>query len=314
MTGHTLKSAAAAICALVFLYCASAQASTDQLRADAYFNAIAGGDADTITSFYDDKAEFHWVGGPLAGVYTGKAQIKAVWKRFVDAAGELDYKVVELTESRNGKITTVTARVDFIGPTNLPVKFVLMYENGKIVKEIWQVEKPTTFAGSDPAPQQPSPETTTATAATMTVQAPPTPEKVAVAPAGPPAAPEDAPPVSLNAVTVAPAAPPPARKATLPVVAAAPAEPADDPEGAPPMSLNAVTVAPAAPSAVSKAAATPVPQKPKAKVAKKVKKKTYSDYEDDYDDDDYYDYRPRRRFYGYGSPLRFRYGYRYYVD
>lgn len=142
MTITTLKTLAGAASALILLGTQAGAAGTDRVRAEAYFNAISGGNAETIASFYADNAEFHWVGGPLAGVYTGKPQIKGVWERFSKAAGDINYKVVELSESQKGTRSTVTARVNFIGPKEVPVRFIMIYENGKIVNEIWEVDKP----------------------------------------------------------------------------------------------------------------------------------------------------------------------------
>ncbi len=140
MSTRTIASFIAA--SVLLLGAQSALAGTDAVRAEAYFNAISGGNAETVTSFYADKAEFHWVGGPLAGVYKGKDQINGVWQRFSKAAGDIDYKALDLSESRNGRVSTVTARVNLIGPKEVPVKFILMFEDGKIVNEIWQVDKP----------------------------------------------------------------------------------------------------------------------------------------------------------------------------
>jgi ketosteroid isomerase-like protein len=136
-----LKPLALAAAWLVLLGFAPAQAGPDAARAKAYFNAISGGDAATIASFYADDAEFHWVGGPLAGVYKGKDQIKAVWDKFTKAAGELDHEVTQIAESANGKVSTVTARVTFKGQGEVPVKFTMMFKDGKIASEVWQVDK-----------------------------------------------------------------------------------------------------------------------------------------------------------------------------
>src|SRR5262245_10728177 len=99
------KSALACLAAAAFVsYLPCAQsvyaAGTEELRAKAYFNAIAGGNADTIASFYAEKAEFHWVGGPLAGIYKGKSQIKDVWQKFGQAAGDMKHQVLEISESQ----------------------------------------------------------------------------------------------------------------------------------------------------------------------------------------------------------------------
>lgn len=141
MMNFTLKSALMAASALVFLGTPPAQASADAVRAEAYFNAISGGNAETIASFYADDAEFHWIGGPLDGKYKGKTKIKGVWEKFSQAAGKIDHEVLELSESANGKTSTVTARVMFKADSEVPVKFIMVYKDGKIASEVWQVDR-----------------------------------------------------------------------------------------------------------------------------------------------------------------------------
>jgi hypothetical protein len=156
MTNATFKSLAFAVSSFALLGMSPVQAGADAVRAEAYFNAISGGNPDTITSFYADDAEFHWVGGPLAGVYKGKDKIKGVWEKFSKAAGDLDHEVLQLSESANGKTSTVTARVKFKGAGEVPVKFVMIYKDGKIASEVWQVDRTgATYAKDDgkPAPK-----------------------------------------------------------------------------------------------------------------------------------------------------------------
>ena len=155
MSKFTVKAIVAASVLLVGANAASA--GTDAVRAEAFFNAISGGNPETVSSFYADKAEFHWVGGPLAGIYKGKAQIKGVWEKFGSAAGQLTYKTLELSESNNGPVSTVTARVNFIGPKEVPVKFILMFKDGKIVNQIWQVDRGETYTAAKAPTKGPAP-------------------------------------------------------------------------------------------------------------------------------------------------------------
>ncbi len=156
MTNMPFKSLALAASSFVLLGISPASAGADAIRAEAYFNAISGGNADTISSFYADDAEFHWVGGPLAGVYKGRDKIKGVWEKFSKAAGDLDHEVLQLSESANGKTSTVTARVKFKGQGEVPVKFVMVYKEGKIASEVWQVDRNgATYAKKDGKPGEP---------------------------------------------------------------------------------------------------------------------------------------------------------------
>jgi ketosteroid isomerase-like protein len=157
MTNMPFKSLALAASSFVLLGISPASAGADAIRAEAYFNAISGGNADTISSFYADDAEFHWVGGPLAGVYKGRDKIKGVWEKFSKAAGDLDHEVLQLSESANGKTSTVTARVKFKGQGEVPVKFVMVYKEGKIASEVWQVDRNgATYAKEDGKAGEPS--------------------------------------------------------------------------------------------------------------------------------------------------------------
>jgi hypothetical protein len=299
MTKTALKTLAGAASALFLLSIQTVAAGTDRVRAEAYFNAISGGNAETIASFYADNAEFHWVGGPLAGVYTGKAQIKGVWERFTKAAGDINYKVLELSESQKGKRSTVTARVSFIGPKEVPVRFIMVYENGKIVNEVWEVDKPTIgYAKADPKtdvkPQGPAgaePGQREAAAPQAEERdAPAQGERVETAATiqeGPAPQDQDA-PVRANTATVEDEADPKAPPA------------AGTPTPLPP---PAKVVPPAPPK---KAATKPVPKKRYAEkhIAPPEYGQGQEEHEDGYegyaDSDDVYYGRPHRYYGGYG--------------
>jgi hypothetical protein len=51
MTNATFKSLAFAVSSFALLGMSPVQAGADAVRAEAYFNAISGGNPDTITSF-----------------------------------------------------------------------------------------------------------------------------------------------------------------------------------------------------------------------------------------------------------------------
>jgi ketosteroid isomerase-like protein len=190
MMNFTLKSAAMAASYLVLLGMTPAKAGADAVRAEAYFNAISGGNADTIASFYADDAEFHWIGGPLAGKYKGKDKIKGVWEKFATAAGKINHKVLELSESANGKTSTVTARVMFKADSEVPVKFIMVYKNGKIASEVWQVDRAyTAEAKAEPKAGEAKPETAPVEAPSATSEQPQR-EAVITPPADGPATPE----------------------------------------------------------------------------------------------------------------------------
>jgi hypothetical protein len=291
MSKFTLKSLVAA--SFLLVGASGASAGTDAVRAEAFFNAISGGNADTVASFYAEKAEFHWVGGPLAGIYKGRGQIKGVWERFAQAAGKLDYRTLEVTESRNGPISTVTARVKFIGPKEVPVKFVLMFKDGKIVNQIWQVDRGEGYtAAKAPVPEGkpaqpqaagPKPETPGKLAsANEAAEAAPAQDESQAVETGAGEAPDGA-PESAEAGPV-----PDPEQGEQQAAAQAPGDgasaPGADARGEPGAD---------APAGI----APPVGGEPKKKVVRKVEKKTYEP--DEYEDEDYRHYRRYRGHYGY---------------
>lgn len=108
--------------------------------AQAHFRAIAGGQVENVLSQYADNATLEWVGGPLDGRYAGKTALSEVWGKFAKAQGELTFKASNVQESANPKGATVTANVVFSGKNDIKVRYVLVYRNGKIVSEVWQID------------------------------------------------------------------------------------------------------------------------------------------------------------------------------
>lgn len=102
-------------------------------------DAIAGGDLAAITSAYAPAATLHWVGGPLDGSYSQPSKIKEVWSKFLAAQGGQKATIAATTEAANPKGGTVTADVTFAGKNTVKVRYVLLYRDGKLVDEIWQV-------------------------------------------------------------------------------------------------------------------------------------------------------------------------------
>jgi ketosteroid isomerase-like protein len=128
----------------LFLGITQANAGPDTDRAKAYFAAISTRNPEAIASFYADDAIFHWVGGPLAGVYVGKDKIQAVWKKFSASIGKLDHEVLQISESGDG--SAVTGKVKFSGAGVAQVKFAMLYRDGQIVSEVWEADKPRVVA------------------------------------------------------------------------------------------------------------------------------------------------------------------------
>lgn len=125
----------------------SASAGPALDAAQAHFAAIGAGERAAIMRDYADDARLAWIGGPLDGTYNGPAAIGAVWDKFGAAAGPARVTVLGLTESANPKGATVVAGVQFDGKTQVKVRYILTYRDGKLVNETWQVD-PKLAAGA----------------------------------------------------------------------------------------------------------------------------------------------------------------------
>jgi ketosteroid isomerase-like protein len=129
--------------ALVLSTSAFADAAAD---AQHHFKAIASGSIDNIMVAYSDNAYFEWVGGPLNGSYVGTKPIREVWAKFAKANAPLEVKVTKLEESGNTAGATVTANVEFKGKKPIKVRYVLLYRDGKLADEVWQIDPKLDFA------------------------------------------------------------------------------------------------------------------------------------------------------------------------
>lgn len=114
--------------------------------ARAHFKAIGAGQVDTIMGQYASDATFQWVGGPLNGAYTGADKIKEVWGKFTKS-GPFEVSVSKVEESANDKGATVTANVRFQAKADIKVRYVLVYRDGKLVNEIWQIDPKLSMSG-----------------------------------------------------------------------------------------------------------------------------------------------------------------------
>jgi len=108
--------------------------------ANAHFKAIAAGDVEQIMHGYADNAALQWVGGPLDGAYAGSDKIKELWSKFAKGNAPLEVSAGKVEESANAKGATVTANVEFKGKTTIKVRYVLVYREGKLVNEVWQID------------------------------------------------------------------------------------------------------------------------------------------------------------------------------
>lgn len=128
------------LCAATLLSISTLASSAPMDDANAHFKAIAAGNVDQIMPAYGNNATLQWVGGPLDGAYVGNDKIREVWAKFAKANAPLEVNATKLEESANPKGATVTANVEFKGKAAIKVRYVLVYREGKLVNEVWQID------------------------------------------------------------------------------------------------------------------------------------------------------------------------------
>jgi ketosteroid isomerase-like protein len=119
--------------------CATVIAGPADIATD-HMNAVAAGDVDKVMANYGENAVFQWVGGPLDGVYNGREAIKGVWTKFAKGNAPLTAKIEQVAVSSNPKGSTISANVTFSGKKTIKVRYILVYREGKLVTEIWQID------------------------------------------------------------------------------------------------------------------------------------------------------------------------------
>jgi len=113
----------------------------DEAKARAHLDAVAGGDLEALMRDYADDAYMEWVGGPLDGRYRGKAEIRAVWQKFIAAnAGKpRPAHFGKLTAFANPRGATLEAKADYGGAVPVKVWHALTYRDGDLTTEVWQI-------------------------------------------------------------------------------------------------------------------------------------------------------------------------------
>jgi len=113
----------------------------DDAKARVHLDAIAAGDLEALMRDYADDAYLEWVGGPLDGRYRGKAEIRAVWQKFIAAnAGKpRPANFGKLTAFANARGASVQQRADYGGTVPVKVWHALTYRDGGLTTEVWQI-------------------------------------------------------------------------------------------------------------------------------------------------------------------------------
>lgn len=113
----------------------------DEKKANAHLAAVAAGDVDALMADYAEDAYLDWVGGPLEGRYTGKDKILEVWKKFVAANDGKPRPAHQSKPNGYGNPVGVSfdAEAEYGGKTPVKVWHLLVYRDGILTTEIWQV-------------------------------------------------------------------------------------------------------------------------------------------------------------------------------
>ena len=113
----------------------------DEAKAKSHLDAVAAGDLEALMRDYADDAYMEWVGGPLDGRYRGKAEIRAVWQKFIAAnAGKpRPAHFGKLTAFANPRGATLEAKADYGGAVPVKVWHALTYRDGDLTTEVWQI-------------------------------------------------------------------------------------------------------------------------------------------------------------------------------
>ena len=113
----------------------------DEAKAKAHLDAVAAGDLEALMRDYAEDAYMEWVGGPLDGRYRGKAEIRAVWQKFIAAnAGKpRPAHFGKLTAFANPRGATLEAKADYGGAVPVKVWHALTYRDGDLTTEVWQI-------------------------------------------------------------------------------------------------------------------------------------------------------------------------------
>lgn len=131
--------------AAITLVLATAVSAAPADDAQRHLGAIAGNDIEALMSGYAEAATMQWVGGALDGTYNGHEQLRALWTRFAKAQGTLELAVAKIEENANPKGATVSANARYRGNSQTKVRHVIVYRDGKIVSEIWQIDPSMQF-------------------------------------------------------------------------------------------------------------------------------------------------------------------------
>lgn len=126
---------------LVLAASAALAGPLDEKKGERHLQAVAAGDLEILMADYADDAYMDWVGGPLDGRYHGKAAIREVWRKFIAAndGQPRPARFGKLESYGNPKGVSLEAAAEYGGKTPLQVWHVLVYRDGVMTSELWQI-------------------------------------------------------------------------------------------------------------------------------------------------------------------------------
>lgn len=113
----------------------------DEAKGRAHLKAVAAGDLEALMRDYADDAYMDWIGGPLDGRYRGKDAIREVWHKFIalNKGQPRPARFDKLEAHANPKGATIVSSAEYGGATPVKVWHALVYRDGELGTEIWQI-------------------------------------------------------------------------------------------------------------------------------------------------------------------------------
>lgn len=106
----------------------------------AHWTQVANRNVQKLTGEYTKNAVVAWVGGPLNGTYQGHSAIDKLWSKFEKATSPMHFQVTAVTYDLSKAHPAVREDVKLTsGGKAIKVDSTLVYDNGKIMAEIWKV-------------------------------------------------------------------------------------------------------------------------------------------------------------------------------
>ena len=135
-----MKRTIALLCCIAVVTAVTA-GPLDERKAEVHLQAVAAGDVEGLMRDYAEDAYMDWIGGPLDGRYRGKVAISEVWKKFValNDGQPRTARFGQLMQQANPKGATLEVAAEYGGKTTIKVQHVLVYRDGELSTEIWQI-------------------------------------------------------------------------------------------------------------------------------------------------------------------------------